>query len=247
MRMTFQMNSPEGKTILAKARGGDFAHPGEEEAIALIAADSKRDDIRRVLDVGCGRGGTAAWFHRKNWGKIVGVDIDETSINYARDAYPEVDFFVIDVGKLGEWRPEPFDFVYLLNSFYAFPEQRLALRNIRSVCRPGASLCIFDYARRRSSDVPTALGSDIGRPIVIEDMPTWLAETGWSTITMEDWTDRYVGWYDSLLTAFERDREWITKNFGDGWRKYVVDWYGTLQTALAAGDLSGVVFRATAT
>jgi hypothetical protein len=30
--MTFKMNSPEGKAILALVRDGDYAHPGEEEA-----------------------------------------------------------------------------------------------------------------------------------------------------------------------------------------------------------------------
>jgi SAM-dependent methyltransferase len=245
MYMQFKMNSPTGKAILAKARSGDFAHPGEEEAIRLVAAGVNRSGIRRVLDVGCGRGGTAAWFQQHNWGQVVGIDVDQTSIDYARAAYPGVEFIALNVGNLAERRLDPFDFAYLFNSFYAFPDQHLALRSVRSVCRSGASLCIFDYAQSRGSVMPRELGSDIGCPIVIEDMPNWLVEAGWVMISSEDWTDRYVDWYDSLLAAFERNQEWIVENFGEDWRRYVVHWYGSLRNALARRALRGVVFRAT--
>lgn len=242
--MTFKMNSPEGKTILAKARGGDFAHPGEEEAIVLMASGLKRESIRRVLDVGCGRGGTAAWFQRNDWGQIVAIDIDQASINYAQHTYPEIEFLTLDVAGIAKWRPEQFDFVYLLNSFYAFPDQRLALENITSVCRPGASLCIFDYAKSRRAILPASLGSDIGQPIITEDMPIWLDEAGWNSVTLEDCTDQYVFWYDNLLRAFQRDEKWICENFGDDWRRYVIEWYGSLRKALIAGDLQGVLYKA---
>jgi hypothetical protein len=60
--MRFRMNSPQGKSILSRIRGGDYAHPGEEDAIVQIAQKLPRASIRRLLDVGCGRGGTAEWF-----------------------------------------------------------------------------------------------------------------------------------------------------------------------------------------
>lgn len=160
--MDFQMNSPEGKAILANARRGDFAHPGEEEAIQFVAAGLERSGIRRVLDVGCGRGGTAAWFHQHGWGQVVGLDVDQKSIDHARATYPGVEFVTLDVGRLADWRTDPFDFVCLFNSFYAFPNQLLALRNIRSVCRPGASVCIFDYARSRESRIRHTGGARFG-------------------------------------------------------------------------------------
>jgi SAM-dependent methyltransferase len=246
MSMIFQMNSPEGKAILAKARRGDFAHPGEEEAIELVAAGVERSGVRRVLDVGCGRGGTAAWFHQHGWGKVVGVDVDKKSIDHARAAYPGVEFVALDVGRLADWRTEPFDFACLFNSFYAFPDQLLALRNIRSVCRPGASLCIFDYARSQESVVPAELGLEIGHPIVLEDMPDLFVEAGWVLVDSEDCTESYIGWYRNLLAGFQRERAWIDANFGEDWRQYVLSWYGALGDALAARTLRGVVFRATA-
>lgn len=244
--MVFQMNSPEGKAILARVRRGDYAHPGEEAAIELISGGVERLNIHRLLDVGCGRGGTAAWFHRHNWGQVTGVDVDATSIDYARKTYPGIEFIVSDVCLLKEHNVGPFDFVYLLNSFYAFPDQSRALQSIRSVCRSGSQLCIFDYARTRNAIVPAALGSDIGNPIVLEDMPDWLTEAGWTMAGFEDCTEKYVVWYDALLAGFERERNWIDENFGEDWRRYVLSWYGELRNALADQTLHGVVFKAIA-
>ena len=90
------------------------------------------------------------------------------------------------------------------------------------------------------------LGSDIGYPIVLEDMPDLFVEAGWVLIDSDDCTDRYIHWYDNLLSAFERDRAWIDEDFGKEWRRYVLNWYGALRAALADRTLRGAVFRAIA-
>ena len=53
------MNSYLGKEILSIIRDGNYAHPGEEEAIELTFQDIPKNSHRQMLDVGCGRGGTA--------------------------------------------------------------------------------------------------------------------------------------------------------------------------------------------
>ena len=53
MTEPFFMNSYLGKRILALVRDGDYAHAGEEEAIALAMAPLAKDARRRILDAGC--------------------------------------------------------------------------------------------------------------------------------------------------------------------------------------------------
>ena len=50
-----RMNSPKGKELLAMIRRGDYAHPGEEEAINLVFKHRKPEAGCRILDAGCGR------------------------------------------------------------------------------------------------------------------------------------------------------------------------------------------------
>jgi SAM-dependent methyltransferase len=241
------MNSAAGKAILAKARDGDFAHPGEEEAVRLVAQGLTKSPRNRVLDVGCGRGGTAAWFQRNNFGRVFGIDVDSESIQYARSTYPEVTFCPLDVAQLKKkWDSKAFDLVYLFNSYYAFRDQPGALREIRDVCRSGAELYIFDYARSNGAVIPAALGTEIGHPIVIETITRWLAAAGWVNVISEDWTERFIFWYGTLLAAFERERVWVTENFGIRWAEFVTHFYGSLRESLLAGDIRGAVLHAIA-
>ncbi|WP_232470464.1 MULTISPECIES: hypothetical protein [Methylococcus] len=50
------MNSPTGKATLAYARNGDYAHPGEEDAVVAAVDRLPREGIHHLLDVGCGCG-----------------------------------------------------------------------------------------------------------------------------------------------------------------------------------------------
>lgn len=249
----FRMNSPEGKAILALARGGDYAHPGEEEAIVLASKLIDRSKLAppdqkvpRILDVGCGRGGTAAWFHRQGWGQVVGIDIDAASIDYARATYPQVKFHRQDVSRLSWTEFGNFDLIYLLTAYYAFPDQREALFRLRSVCKDGGTLLIVDYTRPSNKPPPDQLGEEIGKPIVLERLTNALGDSGWGNIVVDDWTPRFVGWYDALLLRFEEHQRAITDGYGPDWYEYVVGWYGKLRAALAAGQLGGAAVRATA-
>ena len=242
----FQLNSPLGKAILALVREGDYAHPGEEEAIALATALVDRPEHRRVLDVGCGRGGTAAWLARHGWGPVAGVDIDAESIRLARERYPGLDFHAADVGRLEALGLEPCDLVFLLTAFYAFPDQARALRQMRAVCRTGGTLLMMDYSRRTGLPPPPELGGEIGHPIVLETLAADLAEAGWQLHTLEDWTPRFADWYAQLLDRFRTREADILRLAGPEWYAYLLRWYGDLHQSLLEGRLGGAAFTAVA-
>ncbi len=244
---TFRMNSPEGKAILARVRGGDHAHPGEEAAIVQAAALVDRAGVRRILDVGCGRGGTAGWFRQCGWGEIVGVDIDAESVAHARSRYPGVEFLVADVGHLDRVGLAPFDLVYLLTAYYAFPDQPLALRQLAQACRHGGQLLLVDYTCPAGVAPPAELGGEIGRPVVLEVLADALSRDAWVDIRITDWTPLFAGWYADLLQRFGAQRQAIVAEWGRDWYDYVSRWYGALHAALVDRRLGGAAVTATRT
>lgn len=243
----FRMNSSLGKSILALVRDGDYAHPGEEEAIVLASRMIRRVGIRRILDVGCGRGGTAAWFQRGGWGAVTGVDLDTASIAYARQRYPDVTFLQQDVGCLVDSRLQPFDLVYLFTSYYAFADQLKALQQIRGVSSERSQLLMVDYTLCRDMLVPPELGEEIGRPLLPDTIGETLAAAGWNLAEVADWGVRFAKWYESLLKRFQDRRSDIIQLAGSEWYEYVVRWYGALQQALIECRLGGICLTAVAT
>ena len=244
--MPFRMNSPQGKAILALVREGDYAHPGEGEAIEAVVSGLPRTSIHRVLDVGCGRGGTANWFYEQGWGDVVAVDLDAESIKYAQETYPQVQFHACDVADLGQLSLPLFDLAYLFSSFYAFADQQTALRAIRGACREGAHLVIFDYTRPKGGRLPTALGTEIGQPIVMENLSAWMKAEAWQPISVTDMTGGFVRWYEELMHKVEKNRQAILAMVGEDWYDFVVAWYGALKDALTKGQVGGSVIHATA-
>ena len=241
-----RLNSAEGKQILATLRDGDYAHPGEDEAVALTLQGLAPDPGQRVLDVGCGRGGTAEWIRRHGWTQVVGIDVDTEVIGYARQRYPQVQFCDCDVLALPEADLGRFDLICLFNSFYAFTDQPAALRALRAVSAAGAQLRLFDYAQPAPGPLPAALGTEIGRPIALDRIADQLADAGWVEPAITDLSPRYIGWYEYLLDKLAARRAQITADHGADWHTFFTGWYGALHRALIDGQIRGVLIAATA-
>jgi len=240
------MNSPAGKQVLAMLRDGDYAHPGEDAAIAEALAAVRRAEVRRVLDAGCGRGGTADWLRQDGWGAVVGLDIDGESIAYATRTYRDVRFYTMDVGQAERIPEEPFDLVCCFNTFYAFPDQPAALRSLRKVCRPGARLVVFDYCQFADRPLPAALGEEIGRPVNLARIGEQLRQSDWELSEAKDISDRYVIWYERLLSRLSTNRSAIVAVAGEEMCRYVAHWYGELHRGLVARNIGGALITAVA-
>src|SRR5690348_2894853 len=115
-----QMNSYTGKQLLALIRDSDYAHAGEEEAIELALRSVPRRPDQLLLDVGCGRGGTAKYVQDRGWGSVAGLDVEPDSIARARQVYPGIAFHACDVVRAGAVIGRRHDVIYLFNSFDAF-------------------------------------------------------------------------------------------------------------------------------
>jgi SAM-dependent methyltransferase len=104
----------------------------------------------RVLEIGCGRGGFAAWLDALADGErpasIVGADFSETAVAKAR-AFGErrglrhVTFTQADLMGLG-FEPGSFDVAFSFETLEHVPYPRRALAELHRVLRPGGLLCL---------------------------------------------------------------------------------------------------------
>ncbi|MGC1397938.1 MAG: methyltransferase domain-containing protein [Candidatus Binatus sp.] len=241
------MNSFEGKRILALIRGGDYAHAGEEEAIERAFRGVPKNPDHWMLDVGCGRGGSAEYLRRHGWGHVDGIDRDKDSIEYARTTYPEVAFHICDVLDVPRTVAREFDIVYMLNAFYAFSNQREALATLRRVAKPGAQLIIFDYTiGAKANEESLAVDGQILIPhaIRLSEIAAMLSDAGWEPGGIENLSTDYARWYATFVERIQLKRAEIEEIGGSDWYNFVLSMYSGLHGVIAQGTLGGAIVHA---
>ncbi len=96
-------------------KGSNIAHEYlEKPAMYKILPNLEGKDI---LCIGCGTGEECAHLKSLGANRVVGIDISEGMIKQAKKAFPEIEFFVMDMEKL-DFVDSTFDFVYSSLTFH---------------------------------------------------------------------------------------------------------------------------------
>jgi len=240
------MNSFQGRQILALVRDGDFAHAGEEEAIERALREVPKDPNQKILDAGCGRGGTAAYMQCHDWGRVTGIDVEPKSIAHAREAYPDLTFICCDINEVAMRLQGSFDVIALFNVLYALPDPAAGLRVLASRAKSKARLVVFDYVDHGNyQDAPLV---DSGRlflpkPLMLADLAETLEEGGWRLHSAYDLTHDYERWYVALIRKIKAKRDAIEESSGTDAFEHVLGLYSGLLSAIREGRLGGAVIH----
>jgi SAM-dependent methyltransferase len=159
----------------------------------LYAAVAGATDLsgKDLLEVGCGRGGGAAFvFERFGPRSLTGLDLARTAIESGREQYarPGLRFQTGDAEDL----PFPdgaFDAILSVESSHCYPNMRRFLGEVRRVLRPGGVLLFADF-RRSGVPPPDGNGQPSGEDVAT--LRAQLADTGFRTVEEEDITANVV-------------------------------------------------------
>ncbi len=243
------MSSAQGKQILALIRDGDYAHAGEEDAIRITLEGLAPSTTRHILDVGCGLGGTASFMAREGYGVVTGADIDQATIDYARERYRREDFYCCPADNMVSHVPPGHDLVVMFNSFYAFPDKPAALRQAYLLSAAGAELRIFDYCAKTASpqlsEFTEAYGRGRWNPVVLDQAGSMLESSGWRLESIKDLSKEYEGWYQELVKKIGEKREEIVRTSGQDWFDYALRRYEELLEKIQEGLIGGALISAT--
>jgi len=244
-----RMNSALGKSILALVRDGDYAHAGEEEAIRLALGPLPHSSGQRVLDAGCGRGGTARFVQDAGWGRVSGFDIEGESVQRAQSLHPDLTLATCDVLDVAQHFTSGFDLIYAFNAYYAFPDQPGALKTLRSVARTGARLVIFEYVDRGGFNQSEFAHLDEvvhWRPLKLDTFPKNLTTAGWQLEQFRPLDVEYERWYATLVQRIEAKRDAIVALAGVEAYQHTHRVYQTLLETIQKKVLGGALTYANA-
>jgi cyclopropane fatty-acyl-phospholipid synthase-like methyltransferase len=242
--MDKSMSSAKGKEISSMARGGDYAHAGETEAIALVFDHLGKDPSRHLLDVGCGRGGTAQYLYERGFGFVHGFDTDEASIAYARSRYAPLDFRCLDARRCANHYDGVFEIIYLFNVLYLFGrrDQLRCLRQLRRLADEASLLVLFDYtARTPNGDTGSTYRSN-WHPIDLAGFPAMSEAAGWGIEDFADLTDRFNTWYAAMLEKLHAKYDAIVEIAGEEWFEAARRIYQSHLDGIESGRLGGAVY-----
>ncbi len=238
----------QSKQLLAFLRHGDFAHPGEVEAIKLAMNPIAKQPMQHILDVGCGLGGTAHYLQQAEFGKVVGLDIDNDLITYAKKRYADLSFIHGDVLQVKSLVNQLFEVIYCFSSFFSFSSQQDALHALASVASTHAELVIFDYSRFSYEliDSPFHWSKTATQfnAIYVPELTDVLLNAGWQFKRSVDITYQFEQWYETLLQQFESRQTEVEKQFEPSLVNKMYEGYRQLLLAIKAKKIGGVVVYA---
>lgn len=207
-----------GKQIAAAVRGADYSHPGEEKLIDLVLERVPKNPNQTILDVGCGLGGTAFYMQKNGWGKVMGIDIDETVIFHAIKTYPDCIFYLGNVSEATKiLKNHKFDLITIFGAFYAFLNQITALEELGKVSEKGKLLAIYEFTNLTDGDSPYNYtgGKEVAScmPIKIDAFPEMLKSSGWELVDYVNMDELTEKWYAELISKFDEKRSSLLKIF----------------------------------
>ena len=105
-------------------------------------------DVRKVLELACGRGGFTNVLAENTSGEVLGIDISRSQLSHTnRFKRPNLRFKHHDIMKVDELR-EMFDAVLLMDADCYLPDKRLAVEKISKVMNPGARFLLLGWCKQ---------------------------------------------------------------------------------------------------
>ena len=153
----------------------------------------------RVLDAGCGVGGSSLWLAKTFDASVVGITPVPSQITRARHYAEQQGLadhvtFELEDYTATAFPDHSFDFIWAMESVCHAPDKRLFLAEARRLLRPGGRLGMVEYLRtaRPLADGDEALLHSWLSGWAIPDLGTadefqqWMGETGFEQVTIED-------------------------------------------------------------
>jgi len=242
-------NMNNARVLLTYLRGGDYAHAGDKEAVNMVIQKtlelSTKVQNGPCLDIGSGFGGTANQFYHLGFHSIYGIDIDEMAVNYAKEHYPDIQFFTANATLISNiFEPDFFSFIYMFNVFYAIEDKATLLENLFKIAKPGAILALFDYTTEQTSFSLKDLADKPMYPLVLRDLKKNLKETGWEIIEIINLSSQFLTWYEALLNKMEKEQLTLSNHFSKEDIKKVKATFNTIHQWLSSSLLGGAVVYA---
>jgi tocopherol O-methyltransferase len=198
-------------------RNGETPRQAQVRLIEELADRAEIPRGAKVLDVGCGLGGSAFWLARKLGCSVLGITISPLQKRLAErrarsfGLNDQVRFAVRDANEL-DFGSESFDAIWSIECSEHLFEKEGFIRNCARVLRPGGAfgLCTWLAAESSSSTSNSALLVKICSGMLCASLGTfsdysrWMTESGFAEVRADDLTRQVEKTWDVCQEILRR-------------------------------------------
>lgn len=178
--------------------GRDFVSPGGAGAARELIDKLALEPDARVLDVGCGLGGSAFLMAREYGLRVDGIDLSQNMLAIAQqksDAYGLSDRVMFEQGDcLALDRPACYDAVYSRDVFLHIHDKSKLFDVLHNLLKPGGHLLFTDYCCGKQPWADDFADYVTSRAYCLHTLPEYVAlvETaGFVDVDVHDWSNRF--------------------------------------------------------
>jgi len=165
--------------------------------IEVLADKVKVASKDRVLDAGCGVGGSSVWLAQNIGCKVLGIDINHNFVNIAqreakkRNLDSLISFHEMNFCRTA-FRDNAFDVVWALESSCHAEDKQAFLMEMSRILKPGGHIVIADgYKTRESSELSNDLmGWAVPNIPSVAEYTDYLTKAGFQHVVCEDVSDK---------------------------------------------------------
>jgi tocopherol O-methyltransferase len=212
----------------------------------------------RVLDIGCGLGGSAFWLADRFDCKVTGLTISPVQAKMANrkaKARGLNDCVQFKVQDANQWQPKPesVDMVWIMESSEHFQEKKGFFARSASALKPGGVLAVCAWLRRDGppmSDAEQKLVATIGEAMLsasldgLSDYKRWMQEAGLTVEVAEDITRYVERTWDQCTRMAERSPIKHLLRFTSASTRRFVQSFPLMKQAYAEGAMAFGLFVA---
>lgn len=273
--MKYQDQSPDSVrrhydrlSLLYLALWGEHIHHGywtngespAEAQIGLIARLAERAGLpkgAKVLDVGCGLGGSSLWLAR-NWNcRLVGITISPVQAALAKwraraaGLSHAARFLVMDANRL-DFPPRSFDAVWVIECSEHLNDKRRFIQSCADLLRPGGilALCSWLVPDRPDDRQQTRLLADICGGMLCPSLASrdqylaWMELSGLEIVQAENIADQVKETWERCTELVERPAIKAVLRFTDEQTQRFVETFPAMRRAYAERAIGYGMFAA---
>lgn len=249
-------NQYSKKSILRYERifGHTWVSTGGETTTKDFLVKLNLEPGQKVLDVGCGTGGSAFFMARYYGVHVHAVDLSTNMIDIAKDRLSretediqnKVSFEVVDITKV-HYDNESYDVIYSRDTILHISDKEALYRTLYRWLKPGGSLLITDYCRgdqkhsQQFLDYVKQRGYDLR---TVKEYGKLIEQAGFKDVQANDASKLFLDVLKTELKFFETTQKAFILDYSEKDYREIVDGWKAKVVRCSAGDQSWGMFLA---